>query len=138
MLLLLLVLKISAKKSIEELCLMKLKSDAKFEEKLICSFEADKIWWILTWALEILKVCTLIGSFYVKYTTFDLKKYRRIIFHGTEEWRKIWRKTDLWFKKWREEYGKFSSEHLRVSKLGLWLDSLTQSRKSMSLNFTEE
>ena len=117
---------------------MKLKSDAKFEEKLICCFEADKIWWILTWALEILKVCTLIGSFYVKYTTFDLKKYRRIIFHGTEEWRKIWRKTDLWFKKWREEYGKFSSEHLRVSKLGLWLDSLTQSRKSMSLNFTEE
>ena len=34
--------KISAKKSIEELCFMTLKSDAKFEEKLICCFRNDK------------------------------------------------------------------------------------------------
>ena len=31
----------SANKSIEELCLMTLKSDAKFEEKLICCFQND-------------------------------------------------------------------------------------------------
>ena len=40
-LLLLKVYKISAKNNIEEVCLMKLKSDAKFEEKLIC-FKNDK------------------------------------------------------------------------------------------------
>ena len=44
------------------------------------------------------------------------KKYRGIIFYDTEEWCKIWRKTDLWFGKWHEVYGKFSPEHLKVSK----------------------
>ena len=40
-LLLLKVYKISSKKSIEELCLMVLKSDAKFEERLTCGLEND-------------------------------------------------------------------------------------------------
>ena len=54
-------------------------------------------------------------------------------------WRccKIWRKTDLWFGKW-QEYGKFSLEQLKVSKLGFWWDPLIQSRKSMSLKSKEE
>ena len=73
-----------------------------------------------------------------QYSIFDLKKYRRVIFHDTEEWYKIWRKTDLWFGKWHEEYGKFSPEHLKVSKLGLWWDPLIPSRRSMSLKFTKE
>ena len=34
--------KISAKNNIEELCLMKLKNDAKFDKKLICCFKNDK------------------------------------------------------------------------------------------------
>ena len=67
---------------------------------------------------------------------FDLKKYRGVIFHDTEGWCKTWRKTDLWFGKWHEEYGKYSPEHLKVSKLGLWLYPLIQSRKNMSLKFT--
>ena len=73
-----------------------------------------------------------------KYLMFDLKKYRGVIFHDTEGWCKIWRKTDLWFGKWHEEYGKFSPEQLKVSKLGYWSDPLIQSRKSMSLKSTEE
>ena len=52
-------------------------------------------WWILTWALEILKISTFIGSFCAKYITSNLKKYIGVIFHDTEEWCKIWRKTDL-------------------------------------------
>ena len=72
-----------------------------------------------------------------KYLMFDLKKYRGVIFHDTEGWCKIWRKTDLWFGKWHEEYGKFSPEQLKVSKLGFWWDLLIQSR-SMSLKSTEE
>ena len=85
-----------------------------------------RIWWILTWALEMLKISTLIDFFWAKYVTFDLKKYR------------IWRKTDLWFRKWHEEYSKFSPEHSKVSKLGLWYDPFIQSRKCMNLKFTEE
>ena len=45
------------------------------------------------------------------------------------------KKTDLWFEKWHEEFGKFSPEHLKVSKLRLWWDSFVQSRKCMSLKF---
>ena len=48
---------------------------------------------------------------------FDLKKYRGVIFHDTEGWCKIWRKTDLWFGKWHKEYGKFLPEQFKVSKL---------------------
>ena len=97
------------------------------------------IWWSLTWVLKVSKICTFIGSYCAKYLMFDLKKYRGVIFHDTEEWCKIWRKTDLWFGKWHEEYGKFSPEHLKVSKLGLWWDLLIQSSlKSMGLKFTEE
>ena len=66
------------------------------------------------------------------------KKYMGVIFHDTEEWCKIWRKTDLKFRKWHEEYGKFSPEHLKVSKLGIWWDPLIQSWKSMSLKSTDE
>ena len=96
------------------------------------------IWWILTRVLEVSKICTFIGSYCAKYLMFDLKKYRGVIFHDTEEWCKIWRKTDLWFGKWHEEFGKFSPEHLKVSKLGLWRDYFVQSRKCMSSKFTEE
>ena len=97
-----------------------------------------RIWWVLTWALKIFKICTLICSFCAKYVTFNLKRYRGVIFHDTEEWCKIWRKTNLWFENWHEEYGKFSPEHLKVSKMGLWWDPFIQIRKCMSLRLTEE
>ena len=47
-------------------------------------------------------------------------------------------KTDCCFQKWHEEFGKFSPKHLKVSKLGLWWDSFSQSKKCMSLKFTGE
>ena len=47
------------------------------------------------------------------------------------------KKKDLWFGKWNKEYGKFSPEHLKFSKMGLWWDPLIQRRKSMSLKSTE-
>ena len=69
----------------------------------------------------------------------DLKKYRGVIFHNFEGWWKIWRKTDLRFRKWHEEYGKFSPEDLKVSKLGFWShQNLIQSRKSIILKSTED
>ena len=55
-------------------------------------------------------ICTLTGSFCAKYITFDLKEYRGVILHKTEKWYKICRKTNLWFGKWHEEFGKFSPD----------------------------
>ena len=65
------------------------------------------------------KVYSLMGCFWPKYIMFELKKYRRDTFHDTRVWCKIWRKTDLWFGKWHEEFGKFSPEHTKLSKSGL-------------------
>ena len=42
------------------------------------------------------------------------------------------------FGKRHEEFGKFSSEHLKVSKLVFSWDSFVQSRKCMNYKFTEE
>ena len=38
--------------------------------------------------------------------------------------------TDLWFGKWHEEYGKFSAEHLKGSKLGFWWDCFNPKLKN--------
>ena len=62
---------------------------------------------------------------------FELRKYREVIFHDAKEWCKIWRKSDLWFGKWHEEFGKFSPEHMKVSKFGLLLGPFIQSRKNV-------
>ena len=72
-----------------------------------------------------------------KYFMFNLKSYTGVIFHDTEGWCKIWRKTEFWFGKWHEQYGKFSPEQLKVSQLGFFWDPLIQSRESMCLKFTE-
>ena len=96
------------------------------------------IWRIWPEHSKVQRNCVLMGSSWPKYIMFELKQYRGVIFHDTEEWRKIWRKTDLCFEKWHEEFGKLSPEHFKVSKLGLWWDPFVQSRKYMGLKFTEE
>ena len=102
--------------------------------------EMTRTLWNLTRALESLhsivctKICTFICSYCVKYSIFDLNEYRGVIFHDSEGWCKLWRKNDLRFGKWHEEYGKVSPEDLKVSKLELWRDS----GKIISLKFTEE
>ena len=58
--------------------------------------EFDKFWLNLS---KVSKICTLVGSFWTKYIMFELKKYREVLFDGTEDWCKIWRKTDLCFLK---------------------------------------
>ena len=88
--------------------------------------------------VKVFKTCTFICPYCAKYLMFDLKKYRGVIFHDTEEWCKIWSITDLWFGKWHEEFDKISPGHSKMSKLGLWWDPFVQSRKCMSLKLTEE
>ena len=72
---------------------------------------------------KISKICTLTDCLWPKYVMFELKKYRGIMFDSTEYWGKIWRKTEFCFQKWHEEFGKFSPQHSKVSKLGFWWDS---------------
>ena len=81
------------------------------------------------------QIFTLIGSFCWKCIKFQ---YRGIMSHETEDWCKIWRKTDLRFRKWHEEFGKVLPERSKVSKLGLWWNPFIQSRKYMSLKLPEE
>ena len=116
-----------------------LKNDEKSEEELTCCLfqnwheEFDEFW---PEHKKVSKICTLMGSFRPKYIMFELKKYRGVIFYDTAEWFKIWWKTDLRFGRWHEEFGKFSQEHLKVSKLKLRWDPFIQSRKCTSLKFT--
>ena len=65
---------------------------------------------------EIHQIYTLISSFCWKHIKFWLKKYRGVMSHDTEDWRRIWRKTGLLFQKW-QEFGEFWSKHSKVSKI---------------------
>ena len=94
---------------------------------------------ILTRALESLKNLwfnwLLVTKVYVVWATIYIVW---VIFHDTEEICKFGRKTNLRFEKRLEKFGKFLSEHLKVSKLGLWWDPFVQSRKGTTLKIAEE
>ena len=66
--------------------------------------EFDKIW---PEHLKVSKIFILMSSFWAKYILFELKKYRGITFHKTEEGYKIWRGIGLLFQNWCEEFDKF-------------------------------
>ena len=66
--------------------------------------EFDKIW---PEHSKISKNFILMGFFWAKYIFFERKKYRRIVFHKTEERYKIWRGIDLLFQNWHKEFDKF-------------------------------
>ena len=82
------------------------RDNEKFEEELTRRFEIDTtIWRILTQALKCLKNPLLAKT---EHIMFELKKFRGVTFDRTDNWRKLWRKTDLCFQKWHEKLGKFS------------------------------
>ena len=54
----------------------------------------DKVW---TEDSKIWKICILLGYFWPKSVMFELRKYRGVMFDGTPDWYKVWRKTDLCF-----------------------------------------
>ena len=75
-------------------------NDAKFEEELTCHFKIDEkfdeFWPEYS---KISKICTFLNGLLLTkvYIIFELKKYRGVMFDGTEYWHKIWRKTDFCF-----------------------------------------
>ena len=76
--------------------------------------EFDKFW---PEHLKVLKIFILMGSVWAKYILFELKKYRGVMFHDTEEEYKIWREIDLSFQNWHKEFDKFWPEHSKASKI---------------------
>ena len=76
--------------------------------------EFDEFWLA---HLKVSEIFTLRGSFWAKYILFELKRYRGVIFHETEEGYKIWRGIDLSFQNWHKEFDKFWPEHSSVSKI---------------------
>ena len=80
----------------------------------------------LTWALEKSKIL------FLKLTLSDQSIYC-LSYRSTEKLWKFWSKTDQWFEKRHEKFGKFSPEYLKVSKLELWWDPFVQSKKVMTL-----
>ena len=57
-----------------------------------------KIWWNFAWAVKSLKFCTVVDSFCKNRIKFQLKKYRRLISHGIEEWWKLKKTRTYGFK----------------------------------------
>ena len=75
--------------------------------------------------LSISPNCTLISSFCWKYIKFQIKNYRGVVSHDTEDWCKIWRKNNLLFQNW-QNFGEILSEHSKVSKISTLIGSLRQ------------
>ena len=124
----------------EEWCKIWKGTDLSFQN---CHKEFDKFW---PEHSKVSKIFTLMRSFWAKYIMFELKKYRAVIFDDIAEWWKIWRKTDWWFEKWHEKFGKFSPEHLEVSKSDgvilskiekVWVYSLQRSYLSWQLRIIQ-
>ena len=78
-------------------------------------------------AVESLKYCSLMGSFCPVHIKFQVKNYKRVMCHNTEEWCKVWRKTDSWFQEWHEEFGEFQYEQWQVWKFELWCSIFVES-----------
>ena len=98
---------------------MKLKTDTKFGQGIDSWFqnwhkEFDKFW---PEHSKVLKIFTLMGSLWAKYILLELKRYRWIIFHETEEKYKILRGICLLFQNWHNEFDKIWPKHLKVSNI---------------------
>ena len=95
-----------AKKSIEELFLIALNTDATFEGKLTCAFKNDmrNLVNFHQSKFESLIIGTLMGSFYQNWKTYQLKIYWGVLCHDKEEWCKIWKEIDLSVQNWHKEF----------------------------------
>ena len=120
---------------------MAMKNNAKFEEELTCHFKID-MRNLMNFDLSIWKskIFILMCSFWAKhsYIVWAKKSTEELSFMKLRSsYANFEEKLTSGLKK-DEKFGKFSPEHLKVSKLKLWWDPFVQSRKGMTLKFTEE
>ena len=96
-------IKVSAKKSMEEICLVIPKSGAKSEEKLIFVSKMTRIWWILIRALKSLKHLHFDWSLLCKVYNVWPKKVQRsyISWH----WRVMQNLKKNWLVVWKMTWG---------------------------------
>ena len=92
-------------------------------------------WWNFTWAVESLKFCTLMGSFCPNHVQFQLKKYRRVISHDTEQWCKIWIKLDLAVSKLAWGIGRTFTKALKNLKICTLMRSFCPKRNVSARKF---
>ena len=92
-------------------------------------------WWIVTWSVESLKFCTLMGSFCPNHVQFQLKKYRRVISHDTEQWYKIWINLDLVVSKLAWEIGWTFTKALKNLKICALMGSFCWKRNVSARKF---
>ena len=83
---------------------MTLNSDGKFKEKVLCGFKyyIKNLVNFHPTTQNYENIFSMV-SFCPRYTSFELQKYRGVIFHDTEQWCKIWIDHDLavWKATWR-------------------------------------
>ena len=98
---------------------MAIMNDAKIEEEidLLLQNWHEEFDEFRSEHLKVPKIFILMHSFWAKYILFELKKYRGVIFHDTEEVYKIWRGIDLSFQNWHEDFDKFWTKPSKVSKM---------------------
>ena len=108
-----------AKKSIEELFLIALNIDAKFERKITCAFKNDmrNLANFHQCTCESLPIGTLMRSFYPKLKMCELKIYRGFLWHGNEKLCKIWREIDLSVQNWHMEFDGLRPDDSKISKI---------------------
>ena len=116
-----------------------MKNDAKFEEELTRRFKMTwGIWRILLWVLKSLKNLHFNGLLLNKVFNAWAKKLQKS--YVSWHWRVMQKLMKNWLAVWKMSWGIWQvlPEHSKVSELGLWCDPFIQSRKWMSLKFTEE
>ena len=115
---------------------MTMKNDAKIELPVQNWHEEfDEFW---SKHLQISRICTLLDCLWTMYIMLELKKYRGIMFNGTEDWFKIWRKTDLYFKIDMRNLGNFLQSIWKSRNRDFDRILLSKVRKYMNLKFTGE
>ena len=102
---------------------MALKNDIEFEGKPTCASKNDMR------KLAIFHQSTKSQNwdfddilFSLKLKTYELKICMGVFCHDNEEWWNIWRGTDLSVQNQHEEFEKFWSEHLKISKIFFLID----------------
>ena len=87
-------------------------------------------------ALESLKYLHFNGLLLTEVYNVRAKKVQRASFMTLENDAKFEEKVTCGLAKWHEEFGKYSPEHRKVSKLGLLWCTFIKSRNIISLKFT--
>ena len=92
------------------------------------SFQNLTIWRISTRALKSLKNLHFNGLLLNKVYNVWAKKVQRSMFHDTEEWCKIWRKTDFWLGNDMRNLANFYQSTRKSQNWDFWWHPFIQSK----------